>query len=229
LAPGVSARQQFPSSGLGDPGANGLVSRTAANTTAARTLQSTSGGSLSWTNGDGVSGDPTPTLTLPSRLVYRLAVCQGGTPFATVSLPSSSSPTASCVTGTNTNYGALTFTTTAQSWQDHFKLPQDWTGAIDVDFVYRSVGTTGNVVWSIQTACNADGATGDPTFNTAQTVSAAAQGTTLQWKTTSITGLTTTGCTANNEFHFKPSLDASSTVAGNVDLMEVRFTVRRAL
>lgn len=45
-------------SGLGDPGTNGIVSRTALNTTAARTL--TAGSSkVSIANGNGVSGNPT--------------------------------------------------------------------------------------------------------------------------------------------------------------------------
>jgi hypothetical protein len=212
-----------------DAGANGMVARTAANTTAARTLQPTTNSALTWTNGDGVSGNPTPAFVFPSKIVYDTAVCQGTTAIGLLSLPASNTPAASCVTGSNTNYGVLTFSATGQSIQDHMKLPGDWTGAIDVDFVYRSVGTTGNVVWSIQTACNADGATGDPTFNTAQTVSTAAQGTTLQWKTASITGITMTGCSANNEFHFKPSLHSSTTTTGLIDLIAVRFTVRRSL
>jgi hypothetical protein len=43
--------------GLGDPGANGIVSRTALNTTAARTITGT-GNRITVSNGDGVSGNP---------------------------------------------------------------------------------------------------------------------------------------------------------------------------
>jgi hypothetical protein len=46
-----------PGSGLADPGANGIVVRTALNTTTARTL--TAGTNVSVSNGDGVSGNPT--------------------------------------------------------------------------------------------------------------------------------------------------------------------------
>lgn len=47
--------------GLGDPGGNGMVARTALNTTAARTVTGTSN-EISVTNGDGVSGNPTLAL-----------------------------------------------------------------------------------------------------------------------------------------------------------------------
>jgi len=51
------------SGGLGDPGANGIVVRTALNTTAARTLTS-SGATITITNANGVSGNPNVDVNL---------------------------------------------------------------------------------------------------------------------------------------------------------------------
>lgn len=69
---------------VSDPGANGLMSRTALNTTVARTL--TGGGPITVSNGDGVSGNP--TLACGQCAVLNLAntfsstnIFQGGVTF----------------------------------------------------------------------------------------------------------------------------------------------------
>lgn len=51
--------------GMSDPGSNGILSRTALNTTVARTITGTSN-QITVTNGDGVSGNP--TLSLPATI-----------------------------------------------------------------------------------------------------------------------------------------------------------------
>ena len=56
----VTAKVAASTSGLSDPGANGMVVRTATGVTAARTL--TAGTGISISNGNGVSGDPTISL-----------------------------------------------------------------------------------------------------------------------------------------------------------------------
>ena len=61
-------------SGLSDPGSNGMLARTAANTTTARTI--TAGSGIAVTNGDGVSGNP--SLSLEFSEGY-LSVAGGGT------------------------------------------------------------------------------------------------------------------------------------------------------
>ena len=64
--------------GLGDPGANGVVVRTALNTTTARTIAAGSSGGLTVTNGDGVSGNPTIDLTTTNTSGLGFALPGGG-------------------------------------------------------------------------------------------------------------------------------------------------------
>lgn len=70
-----------------EPGANGIVARTAANTTAARTITGTSN-EISVSNGDGASGNP--TLSIPSTLDLS---------GKAVIIPSSASLPGTCSTG----------------------------------------------------------------------------------------------------------------------------------
>lgn len=70
-----------------EPGSNGIVARTAANTTAARTITGTSN-EISVSNGDGASGNP--TLSLPSTLDLSLKA---------VIVPSSTTLPGTCSTG----------------------------------------------------------------------------------------------------------------------------------
>jgi hypothetical protein len=161
------------------------------------------------------------------RPLFRTAICQGSTASSALSLGSSNAPTPVCFSGTNTNYAALQFSAANQKVQDRFKLPPTWTGAIDLDLIYNSVATTGAVAWNVATACVADGATGDPAFNAAQIVSSPTQSASLQWKTLSLTGVTTSGCAPNSELLFKVALDASTTATGNINLQDLRFTIRR--
>lgn len=173
------------------------------------------------------------TITLPFLMTFIAANCQGTTAFTAFATPTANSPAAECVTGTNTNYGVLSFDAgTDESVQMHMPLPSDWTGNIDLDLRWRAAATSGNVIWAVQTICVADGETGDPAFNTASTVTDAAKGTTLQFNDASMTTITVTGCAAGEELMFKIYRDADAggdTMTGDAQLIWARFKMRRAI
>jgi hypothetical protein len=174
-----------------------------------------------------------PATSTTQYITFGAAICQDATAGTAFSTPTTNAPTAACVTGTNSKYGVLKFNAdTDQSFQGGFRTIPEWTGAIDVLFVWRAAAVTGNAVWAIDTACVADGETGDPAWNVAAgSVTDAAKGTTLQWNDASAASITITGCAANEEFLFRGYRDAdngaSDTMTGDADLIKLRFTTRR--
>ena len=173
-----------------------------------------------------------PAVTLPQWVEYTAAVCQNATASLGVSTPTSNAPTPICITGTNTQLGAAQFTATGQSMQGRFMLPDDWVSGSgnDLMFRWRDVGTTGNTVWKLETKCASDsGAVVPDSWNTGQTQSTAAQGTTLFTNSATLSTVTTTGCSAGNLLLWRVSLDSSTTSTGNHDLLSVRFRLKRTI
>jgi putative hemolysin len=157
---------------------------------------------------------------------YPSALCVGGVAGYGFSTPAANAPTAACQNSGTTVLGVLQFSAAAtQSIQHHFELPPDWTGAIDLEIASRSNDSTHAASVAIQTACVGAAAVDNPTFNGAQTVNitnAAAAARTL----TTQNALTTTGCSAGDEFFFK--IAATTTAfTDTFDLITLRFTVRR--
>ena len=176
------------------------------------------------------SGGPSPVLSLVS---YKAAVCQHTAASLGFSLPVSDSAVAACSTGANTQYGIAQFAdgSSALSVQDHFPLPPDWTGDIDVAVRWRTSATTGDVVWQIQTACVADGEVGDPVWNPSSVfLPSTAKPSSHQWKTALKTAITVTGCAAGSEFFFKffrDPMHSLDTLAGTAELISLTFKIRR--
>jgi len=243
--------------GLGDPGSNGVVVRTGLNLTTARTIQGTAN-RVSVTNGDGVSGNPTVDIgsdvltaasthtltnktidaeasgnqiTLSQYVQYQAANCQGTTASLGFATASTGAPTAACVSGSNTVYGVAQFADSGpQSVQGNFSLPPDWTGNIDLDLRWRSSATSGSVVWQLQTACAAEGGTGDPAWNSAQTITDAAKAGPYQFNDAALSAITTTGCAAGGQLFFKFFRDpahAADTLGATAELLWIRFKLRR--
>lgn len=169
-------------------------------------------------------------ITIPFTNYVPAAKCQSGAAGLSTSYPVTNAPTAFCdTTATNAVFATARFTATAQSIQDHFRLPADQTGALDFWISTRAVSTTGNQLWDLQTACVATAEAFNPTFNTAQTITIATAGTTLQQTTGSQAGVTQTGCAAGEVLMWKLTLSASTTTTGNIDLIEYGWTVRRTI
>ena len=181
---------------------------------------------------DNASADCMPASGGGSGTTYKefiAGTCQLGVAGLTFSVPSSLSPSAVCVTGTNSNYAVASFPDLdgLYSLQNRIWLPSTWTGNIDLAITWRTAGTTGNVAWQLQTACVADAETGDPSWNTAQVITDAAKGTTLQWNTVTQTSITITGCAASEHLLFKfgrDRTDGSDTIgAVTVELISLQF------
>lgn len=243
---------------LADPGGNGILSRTALNTTVNRTI--TGGSGITVTNGDGVSGNPTAvvdttvvattsdTLTLTNKTVDAEGTGNVFTrPFYVEFAPGCNSatgnpgsfdvPTAAATTftcfGTTTTQGALDFvdasTTTATG---HFTLPQGWVGNMDVRIFWFAGTSSANAVrFSAQTGCVADSqavSTG-PSYNTASASNTAYTGTANQRKTTLLSAVDMTNCSAGETLYFQISrvgADAGDTLTATAEVMSVQFEGR---
>jgi hypothetical protein len=173
------------------------------------------------------------SFTAPFFIEFVAAGVAAGTAGTMLDTPASNGAAPATIAGTNSLYAVLDFDAgTDESAQGAFKLPSDWSGAIDFDGVWFAAATSGNVIWALQTVCVADAETGDPAFNTAQTATDAAKGTTLQWNDFSIASVTTTGCAAGETLMFKFFRDAdngSDTMTGDARLKSIRFKLRRAM
>lgn len=182
-------------------------------------------------------GTTVGTITVNSGVAftqsYKAAVCQSGTASLGFSAFTSSMPAVSCAVSSSTvmGYAAFVDVSTA-SVQDHFTLPTDWTGAVNAYVLWHSTATSGDVVWQIRTGCADDGEIGAVTWNAFSTVTDTTKGTASQFNEASITGITTTGCAAGEEFFFeflRNPVDASDTLASIANLVTLQLVIRRTL
>lgn len=180
--------------------------------------------------------DTNNVITTVSKVNLKPVGCSGTTGTVLWSTNATLAPTATCTAGsTNTTLiqGYLDFPDSDGEYQaqTEFRLPSDFTGAIDVQLFWRAAATTGDVVWQVATMCTSDGEIEDVAWNTASTVTDTTKGTTLQLNTAAITALTITNCAAGDLMHvkfFRQRTHASDTITGVVSLKSVELTVRRA-
>lgn len=171
-------------------------------------------------------------ITLSQYVQYQAANCQGTAAALGFAAAASGAPTAACVSGASTIYGVAQFADAASaSVQGNFSLPPDWTGNLDFDLRWRSSATSGSVVWQLQTACAAEGESGDPAWNAAQTLTDAAQAVAWRFNDAALAAVTTAGCAPGEQFFFKFLRDpahAGDTLGATAELLWLRFKLRRA-
>lgn len=173
-------------------------------------------------------------LTTVEELDLPAAGCNNATAGTFWNLFTSVQPTPICITGTNTQTAALEFPDTDGDYQmqTNWKLPATWSGAVDINFVWSTALTSGNVVLQYQTGCAANDESPDVTFNTVQTLTDAALGTANRLNTASATGITMTGCAAGEVFFLKVLRNrthaSDSLGAGTVRIHRATLTYRKA-
>ena len=142
-------------------------------------------------------------------------------------------PTYACSGGTNVESGLLNFLDSeVEQIYFEWKLPANWTSTVDVNVLWRTSVTSGNVQWLLETGCYANGESFDVTFNSPQTLTSTAQGTANRRNSVSQTGLTMTGCAAGESFIFKFSRNPSAggdTLTATASLIGVEFVYRTTM
>ena len=172
------------------------------------------------------------TITLPFYVQVPAAGCNNATASPNWDLPTTNAPTPNCLTGTNTQQGTMDFDdTAARTMQTSFALPSGWTGNVDVDidWLVTAGGGSNTVKFTVATACSAAGATFDPAFNAANTITSGTVGANNAMNITSQTAITMTGCAAGSVLHIKLGRDNTDTSTATVRVVNVAFTIRRSM
>jgi hypothetical protein len=180
------------------------------------------------------------TLNLSFHMIFLTGVCQNATASSGLSTATTLGGSAVCTTTTaasgDTAYAGVSFLTGGSNTEvhGHFPLPSDWTGAIDVQLKWRATDTTANdVVFQIKFGCVATGeATTSISLNNTAFAAVTNLGTTLQWNVATKTGITTTGCAADEQAFFILDRDtdtAGDTLDADVQVFSIDFTYRRAV
>ena len=173
------------------------------------------------------------SITTVSKVYFTAAGCDNATAAPAWDLPTSSAAGKACI-GSAPRYGVLTYadgsTTSAYT---HIRLPSDWTGNVDLVFLYAGdTSSTNNIVWQPATACVADGEDLlNPTFNTTTSATGAGPTTAGQRKSLTFSSITTTGCATGETLVLRVQRlggDGSDAYTGVAQLVAVEMTLRRA-
>jgi hypothetical protein len=183
----------------------------------------------------GGAGAAPSFINFPETKFLPAANCSNTTPGYAWSLPAANAPTVACRTGTNTNGGVLQFAA-ASTAQLSVPLPLDWNSAVAPNIrLYVSAATdvtSGHtIIMQVTSSCSkSDGSTTDDVaFNTPQSLSTVTLNTTANatW-TGTLTGITTTGCSAGGILRIKVSR-TTDTATGTVNVSGIQVTIPRLL
>ncbi len=171
---------------------------------------------------NGTSNNPAWSNSLPFSApnLFNAAVCQNTTASIGANLPASNAPTATCITGSNTNFGVALYTATGQSLQGNIAiLEATSTTVVTIKGMYYGATTsTGNVVWTFSYARVAAGSTLDPSWTDVDITDAA--GTANQLNLFSGTA-TISSLAAGDLLFWKVSYKTAPTTPGNQGLINV--------
>jgi hypothetical protein len=178
-------------------------------------------------------------FTIPMLYQFTAGNCQNTTASIGFDMPTTLGATATCqgaAAGGHAVMGTAKFVNSeVDEVQGHFKLPADWTGAVDLTLDWNAVSTaSGNVVWQVKFGCAATAeAPSTVSFNNTVFAAVANQtGATLRMNVSSKTGLDTTGCSAGETAWFiiyRDTAASGDTLDQDVQLIDAIFTVRRAI
>lgn len=144
------------------------------------------------------------------------AICDKNTALTMLwSIPNPGGATPTCVAGANQIRGTLAYVDGSNSSaQTNVVLTPDYdsTGATTVKIFWASPAASGDVIWSVQTACINIGGSIDVAWNAAQTVTTTTAGASLR-NMSLLTPLTVTGCVAGSSLYIK--IDRDGTVGGD--------------
>jgi hypothetical protein len=195
--------------------------------------------SLSFTNKTYDTEGTGNVFTIPMLYQFTAGNCQNTTASIAFDLPTTLGATAICqgaAAGGHAAMGTAKFVNSeVDEVQAHFKLPADWTGAIDVTLDWNAVSTaSGNVVWQIKFGCVASNeAPSTASFNNTAFAAVANQtGATLRLNSSTKTGIDTTGCTASETawaIIYRDTSASGDTLDQDVQLIDAIFTVRRQI
>lgn len=143
--------------------------------------------------------------------------------------PLSTAPTLTAKNGTNRSTCVLTFPDSDGDYGVSIsrQLPSGWTGSFDADIWWDTTGT-GNARFQIKTICYADDEADDAAYNSASVVTAAA-GTSGRPNKQTITGITTTGCAADELMRirfYRNRTEGSDTLNAALNVEKIRFKGR---